>query len=377
MVLISACGSNSDDDKNPPQSAGGIAAVEQASGFVKTAESDLLYFPNSKFSNPDSLKPMETWLGPTKAVQVPSGKSVALVSCGAPSCDDVMAQSVKLIESLGWAATAINQGGASTVQNLTESLSSAITLKPDAIIGIAVPTQVVGVQLTQAKAAGIFTVSLADNGATGGDGQYDAAARYANASLGQLLGYTVIADSDGKANVLVIDDTGFPDIHAGVENFQTILKDCSSCTVKGIPWQITDAIDPTKASGIVTAALNANPDVDTIVVPYTNGLQAVIGAVRASGRDIEIYCKELDQISGPALKRGDLSGVAASDFTLVAYQSVDQTIRGLAGVAPIPEEQLPILTHVFRQETVPTIDTADFQSLFDYESEYAKLWGKK
>ena len=219
-------------------------------------------------------------------------------------------------------------------------------------------------------------MSTCDPTPTGGKGQFDAAADFANGLSAELLGWGIVGDSDGKANVVAITDESFPAVVRKIGNLVDVVEGCSTCKVKTVTWQIADAVNSAKAANILTGIINANPDMDTLVLPYSVGMPSAVQAVDSSGRDIKIYADDLDAVNRQTLKTGALAMVSSVDPQLAMYQAIDQVIRGLNDEPYVKAADLPYVAHLYTKESVPDTGVGAFSTLFDYGTVYEKLWGR-
>ncbi|WCB94950.1 hypothetical protein DSM104299_03690 [Baekduia alba] len=377
---VAGCGSSSSDSSASAAPAGGGAEtssatyVAQAKKISADAQHGLVYSPTDAFTPAAQLKVMTSWLGPSQTPPVPKGKSIAFVSCGAVICNETVQSGAKIAQAAGFETHLVNINGKADIQNLNQAMSSAIALHPSAIVGMCITATQVADKLEQARKAGIVTVSTCDPTPTGGSGQFDAAADYANGLSTELLGWGIVADSAGKANVVAIKDEGFPAVIRKIGNLVHVVEGCSTCRVKTATWQVTDAADSAKAANIITGIINGNPKMDTLVMPYSVGMPSAVQAVASSGRKIMVYADDLDAVNQQTLHAGTLAMVSSVDPQLAMYQAIDQVIRGLDKAPYVKPEQLPYLAHLYTKATVPSTGVGAFQSLFDYASVYRKLW---
>jgi ABC-type sugar transport system substrate-binding protein len=369
------CGDTSDTPASTSGTSSSSGAyVKQAQQIVSQAQSGLVYSPTNEFTPGGQLKVMTDWLGPTQSPPVPKGKSIAFVSCGAVICNETVKAGAEIARRAGFKTSLVNINGSGDIQNINQAMSSALALHPDAIVGMCITATQVADKLEQARKAGIVTVSTCDPTPTGGNGQFDAAADYANGVSTELLGWGIVADSGGKANVVAVKDEGYPAVIRKIDNLVRVVKACSTCKVKTATWQITDAVDSAKAANIITGIINGNPGINTLVMPYSVGMPSVLQAVKSSGRDIKIYADDLDTVNQQALRAGSLAMVSSVDPQLAMYQAVDQVIRGLNKQPFVKPAQLPYLAHLYTKDTVPKSGVGAFQQVFDYASVYSKLW---
>jgi ABC-type sugar transport system substrate-binding protein len=256
-------------------------------------------------------------------------------------------------------------------------MSSAIAMHPDAIITVCMSATQVADKLVQARKAAIVTVSVCDPTPTGGTGQYDAAADYPNGVSTELLGWGIVADTAGKANVVAILDKSYPAVIRKIGNLVRVLKGCSTCKVKTVTWQITDAVDSGKAANILSGVINANPDMNALVLPYSVGMPSAVQAVASSGRDIKIYADDADSVNLQMVRTGAVKMISAVDPELVLHQAVDQVIRGLNKSPYLEPAKLPYLAHLYTKGDVPKTGPGAFMKYFDYRSVYDDMWIRK
>jgi ABC-type sugar transport system substrate-binding protein len=367
-------GSATASDGAGAPSSSSASYVAQAKQITQDAERGLVYSPTDEFTPASQLKLMTSWLGPTQTPPVPKGKSIAFVSCGAVICNETVQAGARVAQAAGFATHLVNINGKADIQNINQAMSSALALHPSAIVGMCITATQVADKLEQARKAGIVTVSTCDPTPTGGSGQFDAAADYANGLSTELLGWGIVADSGGKADVVAIKDEGYPAVIRKIGNLVRVVQGCSTCKVKTATWQVTDAADSAKAANIITGIINGNPKMNTLVMPYSVGMPSAVQAVASSGRDIKVYADDLDAVNQQALKAGSLARVSSVDPQLAMYQAIDQVIRGLGQQPYVEAAQLPYLAHLYTRATVPATGVGAFQKLFDYASEYRRLW---
>lgn len=377
---LAACTSSSGaayTSPEPKSSGGGTSAdayVQQAQKITQDAENGVVYAATNNFTPADQLKVMTTWRGPTTTPPVPTGKSIAFVSCGALVCNETAQAGARIAGKIGFKTSLVNINGAADIQNINQAMSSALALHPSAIIGICITATQVADKLEQARKAGIVTVSTCDPTRTGGTGQFDTSADFANGLSAELLGFGIVAHSEGKANVVAIKDESFPAIIRKIGNLVQVVQGCSTCKIKTVTWQITDAVNSAKAANILTGIINANSDMNTLVLPYSVGMPSAVQAVRSSGRDIKIYADDADAVNLQTLRAGSEEMISSVDPELAMYQAVDQAIRGLNKTPFTDASTLPYLAHLYTKANVPNSGVGAFLTLFDYASVYSKLW---
>jgi ribose transport system substrate-binding protein len=170
----------------------------------------------------------------------------------------------------------------------------------------------------------------------------------------QLMAYLTIADSKGKANVIVIKLTDSASTtKAGNIEIALLKKLCPGCTVNSISMQ-TAAI--AQMPSALSAALVANPSTDYVTVPTDAYLPPAMGGIEASG-----FASKVQVISAD----GGLAGLQSVDAGKVAYdpgnpveyvgwQYANAVVRLLSGLTVSPAPAGPTL--VFNAANVKTLD---------------------
>lgn len=379
-LFAAACG---DDDDVSGTTTSGAETTAEASDLLGEAErisnlaiEELVWAPTDSDVAPGDIVEQTGWLGPKETPAPPAEANVQIVICAPGTACEVAGEFAKqAAESLGWTAEIVP--GEGTPESFATAFDSALAKNPDVIIGVAIPDVLVGAQLAKARDQGVVTVSIADAPNASGSDAYDAYVSYRMPLMHQVLAYHAIAESGGEANVILINDSAFPNLVESVEQFKRVIDGCDGCASEIVDWQITDALDPVKADAVITSALQSNSDADYIVLPYSIGISSVIEAVRKAGRadQVKVMAKDGDQIGLQAVASGGSSANAGVSLEWVAYAGIDQAIRGLAGAEYLAPEELGLGVHLFTAANVPADGVADYTQYVDYLSEYKKLWG--
>ena len=106
----------------------------------------------------DDFKPVTGWVGPKTSAKAPEHKKVVAISCAtvAPFCANVTQGAVEAAKALGWDATYID--GKGSIQGFVQAFETAINMKPDGIITMAIPESQLATYIAKAHAAGIKLV---------------------------------------------------------------------------------------------------------------------------------------------------------------------------------------------------------------------------
>lgn len=209
-------------------------------------------------------------------------------------------------------------------------------------------------QIKQAQAAGIKVVSSD----TYDENQpaptvVDARADVPYAQVTRLMADYVIAQSNGKADVLLVgsSDVAASDyqVAAGQDEFK---QHCgSACKVKTIDVTVANWASQTQPQ--VEAALNADPGIDYVLPLYDSQSQFIVPAIKAAGKEGSVKIVSYDGTPFVLQMIQDGSTVvmdAGEDLGWVSRAIMDQDMRVAAGLAPVKRLNTPI--YIFTKDNV-------------------------
>lgn len=351
--------------------------VAEAKRITELAKAGLVHAALDSGTDSTDIVAQTDWLGPTEPVSaIEAGKNVQVIMCSSGTACEVAANFVvEAAEAVGWNAEIID--GQFNPEVWLTAFDTAISKSPDAIIAIAIPDVAVDAKLKAAKDAGIVTVSIADTPQGNTTNPYDAYVSYRMPLMHQILAYAAIAETDGAANVVLINDSAFPNLVESNAQFTRVIEQCSGCSVTQVDWTTGDALDPVKADAVVTAALAANADANYVVLPYSIGMSSAVEAVRKAGKadTVKVISKDGDAVGLGLVASGVSPFNSGVGLDWVAYAGIDQVARGLAGDAYIDGEATGLGVHLWTIEDTAADGSTDYTQWIDFKSEYASLWG--
>lgn len=353
------------------------AVLDEARRITDLASAGLVWSAKDSDIASTDIVEQTAWRGPTEPVPSDgSSRNVQVIMCAAGTACEVAANFVvEAAETLGWTAEIID--GQFNPEVWLTSFDTAISRSPDAIIGIAIPDVAVDAKLAAAREAGIVTVSIADTPEGNTANPYDAYVSYRMPLMHQVLAHAVIAETNGEADVILINDSAFPNLVESNAQFQRVMDGCAGCSVTLVDWQTADALDPVRTEAVVTAALNANSSADFVVMPYSIGMPSVIEAVRKAGRadSVDVVAKDGDAVALSIVAAGQSPFNAGVGLDWVAYAGIDQVARGVSGLDFVPAEETGLGVHLWTTADTPADGSADYSQWLDFKAEYARLWG--
>jgi ribose transport system substrate-binding protein len=271
-----------------------------------------------------------------------------------------------------------NQGQPS---DWVQGMNAAIARKADLIVLDGAPNpKLLGPQIKEASDAGIpvLVTHFFDESATApGDVTAIVPAPFNRAA--KLEANWIVADSGGKANVLVIQSAEAPPSAGGVktiqDEFAALCGDACKTTVVDVP--VTEWA--TKTQGEVQSALVKNPAIDYVVPLYDGMVQFAAAGVTASGagQDVKIVSFNGTPSVLQMIQKGPpvVMNVGENPEWL-AYANMDQALRILSGEEPVATENTP--ARVFTADNVDDAGTPPElgKGYGDaYVAGYEQLWG--
>jgi ribose transport system substrate-binding protein len=325
-------------------------------------------------------KPVKKWVGPKSSAKAPANKKVAVIACAtvAPFCANVARGAVGAAKALGWQATYID--GKATIQGYIQAFQTAMNMKPDAIIAMALPESQLASSIAEAHSRGIKVVgaSAIPEKISVPKGHYDAYVSVREDSNALMQAWWVVADSNGKARVAWLWDPGYPFLVAELNRQKKILKSCAGCKIEEVAYRdFATAANPVRMQQLATGLLQRNPDVQYVLTPYGLNSRAIALAAHALGRKVKVVSKNADPINVGLVQQGILAEEVGASSEWGGWAAVDQTVRLLANKKPLGISQENQPEHFFVKSNAPASGILDFQKLFDFKGEYLRLWGRK
>lgn len=324
--------------------------------------------------------PVTEWAGPKTSAKAPEHKKVVAIACAtvAPFCANVAQGAVEAAKALGWDASYID--GKGSVQGFVQAFETAINQKPDAIVTMAIPESIVATYIAKAHAAGIKVIgaSAIPEKVSVPNGRYDAYVSAREDSNALFQAWFAVADSDGKANITWMWDPGYPFLVAELEREKVIIaNDCPGCKSGEVGLrELEAAANPVRMQQLGTGLLSRNPAANYVLTAYGLNVHSIAIAAQSAGRKVKVVSKNNDPNNVAFVSQGQLYAEMGASSNWGGWATMDQTVRVLAGEAPLDamEENQP--EHVFVKDNAPPSGELDWTKLYDYKSKYLQLWGR-
>jgi ribose transport system substrate-binding protein len=262
---------------------------------------------------------------------------------------------------------------------IASCVQQAITADAAGIILDAIPYGMAQNALDAAKAKGIPIVIADQNPPAGVKNSNQVSYVPGASSQPTAMAWWIIADSKGKANVIIAQNADSPTALKMVADSLPIYKKyCPGCkvTVKQITAS-TPALLASKASSNVLS----NPNADYYYTEFEDSLQPTLQGVQQSGRSSSISVSTAaGTVNGLGLiKSGSVKAVVAADQLYMGYGVTDELLRMMTKSGPIDEAQ-PM--RLFTKQNIDSIKvTAAAQASGEwfgdgsFQADFTKLWG--
>jgi ribose transport system substrate-binding protein len=381
-IVATACGSDGDSTSDgttgstpaasattPAGGAGTTVAAAGGDAGLEAAKANV-----AKYSKADGTIGVTTPLT-GKAEK----KTIAWMECDVPTCAAYLTPGFKnATAALGWDLSIIPMKSTDP----GPAIQQAIDAKVDFIASTGLSTAQYQPQLDAAKAAGIPVLSC-----FGTDDPDPDAGLYMQCGdesfvekTGPVMADWAIADSEGKANILVVSIPDFPVLVAETEAFKAqVAKNCSGCTVTELNATLQDLIGGT-VPGSIVSKLQANADVNYVFYSFGDLPGGVTAALQSAGLDKKVtqYGQDFSTIDLDEIAAGTMGAWSADPKGYAGWLMVDAAARLSLGMTLDEERAAAALP------TIIISEPADAKAISDVggdwmppgaEDAFKKLWG--
>lgn len=341
------------------------APAKAAPGEIKLDEAKAIV---EEFSKRPTKIPNETPIGK----EIPKGKKIYFISCGAPACEAEIPILQAAADILEWELTAISTDPTKPEQ-IPAAWDRVVAEKPDAVLYTGTPISAISSQAEAAAANGTALIACCTTDPPGEAGlQYAISTPGQVGELGKIIAAWVVADAAGQpAKALYLDLPDFPILSALKIEFENNLGAlCGDCTSETIEFGLADL---GTASDQVVSYLRAHPDVK-YVIQSTDSTFSLPSALDAAGiKDIRIFGEGPTSATLADIESGAQAGTMAFAFWEIMFSMMDSAARQFAGVEQEMKNGPP--NWILLKGSFPTgVDT--FPLVEDTVEQYKKLWGK-
>jgi ABC-type sugar transport system substrate-binding protein len=365
-LLFAACGGNSSD--NNTTSSGG--ATKSASA---TRSASLVPAPPT---TPVTEFPITEGLGGS-----PPKKSIAWLACELPTCQEMLSDGYKTAAAaLGWNFKQINY----KVSDPASAVQQALDDNVDYIAITGIPTAAFPNQAKEAAKRHIPIVSCFDitKPAPKLNGLYmQCADTYGYGLQAKQIADWMINDSQGKANIVMVNIEDYPILQAERKAIQSEFKEkCPNCKFDLLPVTVDD-VGGGKVPAKVAAYVQSHPNLSYVELGFSDLGLGIPQALKAAGVQDKVKITGV-QSNAAVLKdivKGNIAAWTAQAQEFAGWMSLDALAR-LSKKMPLTEYensgQLPSWVVDSPQEAQKVLDgPGQWPGPEGFQEKFKKLWG--
>jgi ribose transport system substrate-binding protein len=371
-VLVTACGSSSATSSTPSSGASSSGVAQAQAVVARESKATTSFPPPGPAFNAHSLRGKTVWYIPL-ALSVP----VFAISNGTLKT---------ALSKVG--ITEHSCSGQASPSVISACINQAVGANAGAIVTDAIPVALAANAFANAETHHI-PVLVQDQlppasgpGAVHGSGDDKLAYQPLQAAnLIEAEAYWTIADSHGKANVLLEPYTDSPSTLSYDVSTEAVFKKlCPACTVANQKIGIATA---SLAASQTSSALLSHPNVNYVLPEYDALLQGVGQGIQQAGfaNKVKVVTSAGDLPALQAIKAGTISVDAGEDFPYIGWADADEAMRMMLG-KPIVDEKPPLrlftAANVGSLRLTPAAQASgEWYGSDSYTTMFEHLWGLK
>lgn len=362
VVALAACGSSGSGSKDssakaPASSQENIAGVAGAQAAIAPYMGKPTAFPG----------------GTPLGKKLPAGTSFVFLQCGAPLCA-IFSQLLKpAVQAIGGKLTVINAGF--TAASSQAAASSALALKPAAVLVTGVDPALYGGGLKKLSDAGTKVISLSISKDIK---PFGITFNYAGVNTvkenGWIMADWVIAKKIKNPNVVFYGVPGLDFSPFMQSAFKAELtKNCPSCKLRTTDIDLA-TLGTTSPQKIVTD-LQAHPDTNIAVFAAAEAAQGLPAAMKAADVSITTIGCAPEPNFLQDISNGEMTAGLAVDLPVTAWTAVDAAARLILEEPLTAGEKDGLAPQQILEKADMTFDPSRGWSGYpDFAKRFVKLW---
>jgi ABC-type sugar transport system substrate-binding protein len=302
---------------------------------------------------------------------IPTGKSIAYVTCGVATCVDISNAIKAAAKVLGWKYTQVNSNG--TPESVKAAWDTLVRLHPTAVLGSGFNRAAFEPELQKLKAMHVGFFDCCSTDPPGNGITLNLSGLKDQGQQGDAQAAWAAVQTKGKANVLFVNLPDFA-IEAGVKTafFANLPRYCPGCKVASIDVPITGI--PTAANTIVSY-LRSHPDVNWVALDQDALAPGLPAALKAAGLShVQFSGQGATAVNYQYIQAGQQS--ASVEFPIYEFwwTEVDAIARWVNGESLAPDT-IPTPFHLVTKANLkdPTGTKPIVPGLV---AQFKKLWGR-
>ena len=387
-LLAAACGSDNKGSASETTAASSGAETTAAGSATSSGGGAATTAAASGGSGLDAAKAVvEKYRDPNQAIGVtkpltgkPPKKTIAWLECELESCPYETVGMKAATEALGWDLKVISSKSGDPGPAFQQAIDAGV----DYIASSGEAPALYKEQAQAAKAKGIKILSCYDT----------TVPDPANSNIytqcgdttfvektGPLMADWAIADSNGKANVLVVNIPDFPVLQAEVKAYKDeMAKNCPDCKVTELNVSIDDLVGG-KVPAAVASQLQSNKDINYVFNTFGSLPAGLTASLKSAGLldQVKVYGQDFSKFDLDEIVAGTMSAWSADPKAYAAWLMVDAAAR-LSLDMPLDEERAAASLPTFLVEDAATAKDISENQGGDWNppgmaEAFKKLWG--
>lgn len=304
----------------------------------------------------------------------PTGQLVEYLECSADPCKQGAKSTAKAAAVMGMRFKSIPAGA--TPESFQSGAQQVVDDKPAIVIMAGVDASLIEKQLAAMKQEGIVTVNQATADPPS-DFDVFLLDKVAYKNIGSAMARYTILHSEGKANVLFVDQSIFTFTESLGEGLkETFANECPECSYKEVD-SLPEEVG-TKIPEKVVSEIQRDSSIDWAIFAYGAMDLGVPEAIRAAGLpEVKLLSQAMAANNYENLKSGvEPAGFAASEEEGI-YFELDQAARVLAGQKTLNRSSVGEAWAISGEDVTFDPNTEEFQQVPNFKQEYEALWSGK
>jgi ribose transport system substrate-binding protein len=374
-AVIAGCGGGgSSSSSETTESSGGSAQeaeTETEAGTEGSAGSSVVSEAQKATEEAEAIP---TKIPATEPVKPKAGGTVFHVACNLSleGCANQAKGLKAAAEAIGFKYEQCN-GGASS-ETVSQCFSNAVNAHPDVIIPNGIGIEEAGEGFAAATKAGIPIVGMFTGDPPGSEGVATEIAGETCPEEGKAAANWVIANSEGKGNVVFIGTQTYTCNKQRESGFMEQMETCPECKAKALTFSI--ATMQSSLPQQINAELQSNTEVEYMVGTFDAVSLAAAEAIRQAGKTEQIQvggfdanAPNLELIANDEIQKFDVT----SGTTEPGWAGIDAAARVINGEKLPPST--PVTTVMITANNIEKIGEA-YLGAEGFEEQFEALWGK-
>jgi ribose transport system substrate-binding protein len=210
------------------------------------------------------------------------GLKVAFLTCSATACSLLNPGFTSAAKALGWNPTVFTYNSATPGQAVQQAIDAGY--KYIATTSITLNTITPQIQEAKSKGVAIFGAYTSDTPEGSANGLYGVAQNAeGDVKTGSLMANWIIANSDGKANVVYVDISLYPSLVGQGQGAQAeFSKLCPGCSFATLPVSVTQ-LGAGQVPAAIVSYLQAHSNVNYLYLSFQDLDAGVYSALKTAG----------------------------------------------------------------------------------------------